>query len=119
MTFRMELNDGRVAHFFGAHPERGRLLPGVKLRSTAGIGWQNFGRKLDRVEVSVSPVVCLRFIKKGVWEVTVAKPYEGMAKEWLSNLMVVKPRKEGRRRHHPREHTTPPMSFMRIDRGFS
>lgn len=100
MPFLMELNDARVARNFGSHPERGRRLTGISIQSTAGVVWKNYGRRLERAEVTVNPVVVLHCVKAGLWKVTVEPQYANAAKEWLTRYCTAKAvvPKERRRR---------------------
>lgn len=144
MNFIMELNDARVAHFFGAHPDRGRILPGVAaFESTAGCQIKTRGivtndgqfvpkgepnlpvdhpqsrYKLVKAKAMVKPVVQLKYVSRNTWRVFVADGYEDAARAWLSTLLAVKPpRKARKRRVYGRSTTTPPLSYMKIDRGF-
>lgn len=81
----MYLNDGKVAKFFGAHPERGRLIPGGSVRKvTVGVRWSL--PKLDYEpddDVLVRPFMALICLGRGKWEVKVDPAFRELAMCWL------------------------------------
>lgn len=81
----LHLNDGKVAKFFGPHPERGRVLPGApKKRVTVGVRWSL--PKMDYVpddDVLVAPTVALKCLGRGKWEVKADREHLQRAVDWL------------------------------------
>lgn len=86
---RMYLNDKKVAKHFGAHPERGRRISGVFKRVTVGVRWSL--PKKDYVpddNVLVNPVLALKCIRRGYWEVTVEKQFAAVAEKFLTENCI-------------------------------
>lgn len=79
------LSDKKVAKIFGAHPERGRVLPIVmKKRVTVGVRWSL--PKMDYEpddDVMVQPRIALQCVGKGKWKVIAAPEYLERAVNWL------------------------------------
>lgn len=66
---RRQLNDAKVGKWFGKNPERGTALRGHVKRVTVGFKNQ-FGRVTPDDNVLVPPMVALKSISKGTWQVT-------------------------------------------------
>lgn len=82
----MHLDDGKIAKWFGKHPELGRVLPGMagSKKVTCSVKWslpkQDY---ISDTEVLVRPTVALKPVKKGLWEIIVAPEYRQRAELWL------------------------------------
>ena len=84
-TVILYLNDKKVCRYFGAHPERGRPLPGNRRkRVTVGVKW-SLPKKdyLPDDDVLVRPTVALKCLGKGKWEILVEATYRDRAIDWL------------------------------------
>ena len=85
MTNIMYLDDRKVIRHFGAHPERGKFLPGnMWKRVTVGVRWSL--PKLDWEpdnDVLVRPTIALICKGKGKWEVKVEPQFREQAEQFL------------------------------------
>ena len=79
------LNDAKVCHFFGKHPELGRSLPGnIRKRVTVGVRWSLPKKDYEPDDdVLVKPTVALKCVGRGKWEVKVEPQYSARAIQFL------------------------------------
>lgn len=85
-SITLNLNDARVAHLFGAHPERPRLFKHVKGKEHVGTKLV-FGKPHPDPQRRL-PEVSLHPLGRGEWRVCVAPEYETDVSLWLmSNCM--------------------------------
>lgn len=81
----IQLNDAKVARYFGSHPERGRRMPHLgKVKVAVGVRWSL--PKQDYVvddNVLVTPCVALICAKRGHWHVKCEPQYRERVLKWL------------------------------------
>lgn len=83
-TFLMYLNNGKVAHRLGTHPERGVAFTWLKrMEVTAGTKWSLGHQDYVPDTQMRAPVVALTCIKKGLWRVSCSKEYRDAVGTWL------------------------------------
>jgi len=101
----MYLNDSLVIKHFGLHPERGRRLRLLTMRSTAGVKWKQKRAKtkngwipigepfIVKDEITVDAMIALHPVrgKRGLWQVHVDKKWHKEAIQWLVKTCEAKP----------------------------
>lgn len=83
------LDNKKVAKVFGAHPERGRRLTGISKRVTVGVKWSL--PKKDYVpddDVLVNPVLALKPMGRGRWQVLIEEQYRKEAERFLNDNCI-------------------------------
>src|SRR5258706_2042361 len=97
-SITMYLNDRLVIKHFGIHPERGRRLRLLTMRSTAGVKWKQKRAKtkdgnwipigepfIVKDEITVDAMIALHPVygKRGLWRVYVQDAFREQALQWL------------------------------------
>jgi hypothetical protein len=114
----IELNNAKVFKFFGAHPERGRLMKNFTTMSkTAGMMVKNkvilnkagvvvkyLGYEWRPNPIQVWPVLALKNVGANRWEVFVQAEYLPQALRWLHDFCVFQaPQKKRRKRGYKKQ----------------
>lgn len=81
----LHLNDRKVAKWFGTHPERGKPVDFLGTKKViAGLKWSLAKQAyVPDTEVLVKPVVALKPVKKGLWEVVCSEEHRKEVELWL------------------------------------
>ncbi len=106
IPIEMWLNDRLVIKNFGIHPERGRRLRLLTMRSTAGVKWKQKRVKLKngnwmplgepfivRDEITVDAMIALHPVrgKRGLWRVYTDAKWHNQVIQWLVETCEAKP----------------------------
>jgi len=81
---QLHLNDAKVGHYFGKHPERGKPFRWLGMRQVdCGIKWSQFQKKYVPAQVMVYPTVALVKVSRGIWNVFCEEQFREKMELWL------------------------------------
>jgi len=81
---KLYLDGAKVGKYFGKYPERGRSFAWMHFVNThAGMKSGPFGRGIVPNPISVKPVVALKYVKHGYWEVQCDEAHRHEVERWL------------------------------------